>query len=162
MAKRHIPLNQIFVVVLEKILNSNRKIKYLIAFTIDFFFLYLSLLLAFYLRLGNFNFSLKLYDYIFLSSIFIFLSLWFLLKIYRHILRSSGSATYITFLRFIFSYALIYIAITFIFRFEGVPRTVSIIQPFILYFGLIGWRYIFKISLNSLIRSDSNLIYLMF
>ena len=154
MAKRYFPLNRILLIVLEKILNSNRKIKYMIAFTIDSCFLYLSLLLAFYLRLGNLNFSLKLYDHIFVSSIIIFLSFWFLLKIYRHILRSSGSATYITFLRFIFFYALIYIATTFIFRFEGVPRTVSIIQPFILYFALIGWRYIFKTSLNSLIRSD--------
>ena len=46
----------------EKILNSNRKVKFLIAFTIDFLVLYLSLLLAFFLRLGNFNFSLNLND----------------------------------------------------------------------------------------------------
>ena len=43
---------------------------------------------------------------------------------------------------------------TFLFRFEGVPRTVSIIQPFILYVGLIGWRYLFKIFLNSILSDE--------
>ncbi len=158
MVKRYFTLNNILAEVLERILNFNRKIKYLIALTVDCLILYITLFLAFYLRFGDLNFSLKLNDYILLISFITFLSLWVSLKIYKHILRLSGSATYTTFLKFIFFYTVIFVTLIFTLRFDGVPRTVSLIQPFLLYFGLIGWRYLFKKFLD-LIFVDKRQIY---
>lgn len=144
MDKRHFSL-KIYDVISFTILNllkTSRAFKTLIALFIDISLVYLAIILAFYLRLGNFEYVPKIYDQFSLTCISIFLPLWLYNKIYNHILRMSGFGTYKRFLKLIILYSIILILARFVFDYEFLPRTITLIQPFILFTSLIFWRYV--------------------
>lgn len=144
MAKRHFSLKiyDVIGLMISNLLETSRTFKTLIALLIDVSIVYIAIILAFYLRLGNFEYVPKIYDQFSLTCISIFLPLWLYNKIYNHILRMSGFGTYKRFLKLIIFYSIILVLARFVYDYEFLPRTIILIQPFILFTLLIFWRYV--------------------
>lgn len=144
MAKRHISLKTYNVIplIISRMLGVNRIVKTVIALFIDVSMVYLAIVLAFYVRLGSFNFIPHIYEPFSLTCISIFLPLWLYNNIYNHILRMSGLGTYKRFLKLIILYSVILMITRLSFDYSFVPRTIIIIQPFILIILLILWRFL--------------------
>ena len=142
MAKRHFSL-EIYNLIGLSILNLlkiSRIFKTLIALSIDTSLVYVAIALAFYLRLGGFEFVPQIYEPFSLTCIGIFLPLWLYNNIYNHILRMSGFGTYKIFLKLIILYSVILILARINVDYSFVPRTITIIQPLILFVLLVLWR----------------------
>ena len=55
--------------------------------------------------------------------------------LYRTIYRYSGTSIFLTILSATFVYGLIYFSVIGVYSIEGVPRTIGILQPMLLFFG---------------------------
>lgn len=142
MAKRHFSL-EIYNLIGLSILNLlkiSRIFKTLIALAIDTSLVYVAIALAFYLRLGSFEFVPKIYEPFSLTCIGIFLPLWLYNNIYNHILRMSGFGTYKIFLKLVLLYSVFLILARINVGYSFVPRTITIIQPVVLFALLVLWR----------------------
>lgn len=142
MAKRHFSL-EIYNLIGLSILNLlkiSRIFKTLIALAIDTALVYVAIALAFYLRLGSFEFVPKIYEPFSLTCIGIFLPLWLYNNIYNHILRMSGFGTYKIFLKLVLLYSVFLILARINVGYSFVPRTITIIQPVVLFALLVLWR----------------------
>ena len=130
-------LNKLTIDVL---LISRRKKQMLVIF-VDLFICLLSIYIAFYLRLGEF---IKVTDSITnplliasLVSIVLFLPIFVLHGLYREIFRYSGISAMMIISRANIIYGLLYTLIFTFFGVNGVPRTIGMIQPLVM-FMLIG------------------------
>ena len=116
------------------ILNLPRSIKRLLAITLDIFLCILSVWLAFGLRLDEWSLFNGVKWIPLLVACVVAPMLLFVYGLYRAIFRYIGSATFFSVVRASLAYACIY-ALTFsVFGFEGVPRSIGIIQPLLLLF----------------------------
>ena len=160
MAKRYIPLNfnKIFNLVIIKILSISRIFKMLIAFSIDLSLVYIAITLAFYLRLGNIDNIPKLGEAFSLTCFCIFIPLWLYNNIYNHILRMSGLGTYKRFLKLISVYSIFLIFAIILFEYNNIPRTITLIQPIVLFLLLISWRYLSQKIIFYFIQKESDII----
>ena len=131
----------IYSAITDKALNLRRPIKRLVVLVLDVSIGVISVLLAFYFRLGDFDFLRPESGWSpWLASIFcIFISLPIFIStgFYRAIFRySEWNALKIIF-KGILIYSCIFISFFSIISFSGVPRTIGFIQP-VLFLVLIG------------------------
>ena len=142
MAKRHISLDiyNFISLSISNLLKISRIFKTLIALVIDTSLVYIAIIIGFYLRLGSLEFVPKIYEPFSLTCIGIFLPLWLYNKIYNHILRMSGFGTYKIFLKLVVLYSVILILARINVDYSFVPRTITIIQPLLLFSLLVLWR----------------------
>jgi len=167
MAKRYFTLNflETLIILIKKFLDISRIFKRLIALCIDGSFVYIAIIIAFYLRLGNIDMIPKITDPLPLICLAIFLPLWIFNKIYNHILRMIGYGTYKRLLKLIILYSIILIISILIFEYDNVPRTVALIQPTVLFLLLILWRYFsqkiiffFLENTSDILKNKSNIL----
>ena len=134
--------------VLEAILNLPRFAKQIIAFLADVGLCIFSFWIAYYLRLDEFpilkgGIFLSLLISIILSSLF-----FSLFGLYKTLFRYSDKSTLFSITLAIGLYALIFFCIIGLYRIDNVPRSISIIQPLILYlfvsFSRLGIRFLYK------------------
>jgi FlaA1/EpsC-like NDP-sugar epimerase len=132
--------------VIQAAVELPRTSKQLLVLAVDISLCVLSVWLAFYLRLGEWVFLLNPGPWnIWLAvtlSVAIALPIFFAQGFYRTIFRYVGLATLITVAKGTLLYGLIYIAVITVMGFEGLPRTVGIIQPILLLF-LLGASRVF-------------------
>lgn len=119
-----------------KIINLPRFAKKTIAIVIDIGLCILCVWLAFYLRLEQF---IKFNDKTIiaaLASIFLAIPIFWLFGLYKAMFRFVGSSIIFTVAIATLTYSLFYFSIIGIYVVQGVPRSVGIIQPLLLFLGI--------------------------
>ena len=119
------------------LLNLPRSAKRAVVLLIDASLCVLSLWLALYLRLGEFVYLDAQYAWALLASLSLSIPLFVVGGLYRAIFRYSGWPALMTVAKSVAIYGIIFSTIFTVIGVSGVPRTVGLIQP-ILLFILIG------------------------
>ena len=83
-----------------------------------------------------------------LVSIIIALPIFWLFGLYRTIFRFAGLSMVFTIFSSIFLYGFIYFLIVGVYGIKGVPRSIGIIQPMLLFFSIMSLRLVVKYLLN--------------
>lgn len=131
----------------KNLIDLPRYKKKIIAIIIDLGLCILCTWLAFYLRLEEF---IKINNITILAvviSITIAIPIFWLLGLYKAMFRFAGSSIIISIAVAIFSYGLLYFSVIGIYGIYGIPRSIGIIQPLLLFFGILSSRLIVKFFL---------------
>lgn len=124
--------------------------------TIDFLIVGTSILISFILRLGDFPILNSGFFITFFWALFLTYPILFFSGVYRLILRYAENKVFISLLPYFIIYLLIFSLIVGVIGINFVPRTIGIIQPFVM-FLLIGFsRVAIKLVLN-IKKSNKNL-----
>jgi len=127
---------------LNQLLNLPRYVKKLIVIILDICLCFISLWLALLLRLDSYQFSLIDTGIYFAAivSVFSAIPIFWLMGLYRTMFRFSGTNLTISIFFPILIYTLVYFSFTAIFVIKGIPRSVGIIQPILLFFSILMSR----------------------
>ena len=115
------------------IINLPRYTKRIIAILIDIVLCVFCTWLAFFLRLEEF---VKINEVTTLAveiSILLAIPIFWLVGLYKTIFRFQGSSIVFTVFVATFTYALLYFAVISIYGIQGIPRSIGIIQPILLF-----------------------------
>ncbi len=128
----------------KNIINLPRFAKRIIAIIIDVGLCIFCTWLAFYLRLEEF---IKINNVTTLAveiSILLAIPIFWLLGLYKTIFRFAGSSIIFTVFIATFAYSLIYFSVIGIYGIQGIPRSIGIIQPILLFLSISTSRVIIK------------------
>jgi FlaA1/EpsC-like NDP-sugar epimerase len=147
----------------KNIINLPRYTKRIIAILIDIGLCIFCTWLAFYLRLEEF---VKINDVTTLAveiSILLAIPIFWLMGLYKTIFRFQGSSIIITVFVATSVYALLYFAVITIYGIQGIPRSIGIIQPTLLFLAIsatrISIKYLFLSNFKKLKNKNNVLIY---
>lgn len=147
-----------FKTLVMPVLSLPRFVKRSIVLLLDIFLSVVSVLVAFYLRTGEWVpiFGVGGWDptVVIFSAILIGLPIFISSGLYREIFRHSGARALIALLKAMAFYALIFIALFTLYGFSGVPRTIGIIQPIVLLIMLGASRVIASHWLSNAYRAQ--------
>ena len=140
----------------ENIINLPRYAKRTMGIIIDLGLCILCTWLAFYLRLEQF---IQINDVTILAvliSIFLAIPIFWLVGLYKTMFRVVGSSIVLTVVIATLAYGLLYFAVIGIYGIKGVPRSIGIIQPVLLFLGILSSRVIIKyLYISNFIFKDS-------
>jgi len=128
----------------QSILHLPRFAKQSIAFIIDLILCTLSTWLAFYLRLDEFILIKGPALNAMLFSIVIALPVFWLLGLYRTIFRYSGLSIMFSVSIALLIYGFLYFLVIGVYGILGVPRSIGVIQPMLLFFAIVVVRLFAK------------------
>ena len=147
----------------KNIINLPRYTKRTIATLIDIGLCIFCTWLAFYLRLEQF---IRINDVTTLAagiSILLAIPIFWLMGLYKTIFRFQGSSIIFTVFVTIFVYALLYFAVISIYGIQGIPRSIGIIQPILLFLSIsvsrISIKFLFLINFKKTKNKTNILIY---
>ncbi len=139
--------------VLKDVINLPRYLKIIIAIILDIGICAACTWIAFYLRLEEF---IKISDAFVISvliSIGLAIPVFWSLGLYKSMFRFEGLTIVVPMAVATLIYGFFYFAIISIYGIQGIPRSIGVIQPLLLFFGITGSRVIIK---NLLSRSSNN------
>ncbi len=139
------------------VLSLPRVAKRLVVLAVDASLCILTVWFAFYLRLGEFVALSGPAFAAALASIAIALPVFIISGLYRAIFRFSGWPALMTVNKAAAVYGLIYAALFTAIGFQGVPRTVGLIQPILLVFAVGGSRAVARFWLGGIYQSQLKL-----
>ena len=128
----------------KNIINLPRYAKRTIIIVVDLSLCVLCTWLAFYLRLEQF---IKINDVAILTaliSITLAIPIFWLLGLYRVVFRFGGSSLIFAVTVAIAIYGLFYFVVIGIYTIQGIPRSIGIIQPLLLFIGILSSRVIIQ------------------
>jgi len=135
----------------------NRFTKKTIAILIDIVTCIFAFWFAFYLRLEEFILFKNLNLIPFLFSIITAITIFWIFGVYRTLFRYAGLSIFFTISLSNFVYGLIFFLIIGLYGIDGVPRSIGIIQPILLYIGIISSRFLIKYILTSTLNTANTL-----
>jgi len=134
-----------------------RYAKRIIAIILDIGLCILCTWIAFYLRLEKFIEINNITFFAALISIAFAIPIFWLAGLYRAMLRFVGSSISLTVLIAIVLYTLCYFSVISIYGINGIPRSIGIIQPLLLFISILSSRIIGKFLItNSIIFKNKN------
>lgn len=138
------------------LLLLNRYSKQTIAILNDLGLCVLSTWLAFFLRLDELVFLKNFNLYPALISVIIAIPIFWLFGLYRTIFSYKSFSIIFTISASLFVYGLLYFLVIGIYGIPGVPRSIGILQPLVLFFSIISSRLIIKFILtnNSIFKKN--------
>jgi FlaA1/EpsC-like NDP-sugar epimerase len=147
----------------KNIINLPRYTKRIIAILIDIGLCIFCTWLAFFLRLEEF---VKINDVTTLSveiSILLAIPIFWLMGLYKTIFRFQGSSIIFTVFVATFVYSLLYFAVIGIYGIQGIPRSIGVIQPILLFLSIsatrISIKFLFLSNFKRLKKKFNVLIY---
>ena len=148
------PVNRVFRLTASPVLSLPRAVKRLIVLTVDICLCVLATWLAFYLRLEEFVMINSELAMPVLVSVSVALPIFMAMGLYRAIFRYSGWPAIQAVARAMTLYGLVYMTIVMAVGLYGTPRTVGLLQPMILFFGVASSRLFARLWLGGLYRSE--------
>ena len=139
------------------VLSLPRVAKRMVVLAVDASLCILTVWFAFYLRLGEFGYLSGPAFSAAIASIAIALPVFIISGLYRAIFRYSGWPALMTVNKAAAVYGLIYAALFTAIGFQGVPRTVGLIQPILLVFAVGGSRALARFWLGGIYQSQLKL-----
>ena len=134
------------------LLDLPRDFKLIISLAVDSFLCFVTVWIAFYLRLGEIPlFENTIIFPSFLSIIFA-IPVFYFSGLYRTIFRYSGWDAMLTVSKSIIIYGFIFSTCITLVSFRDVPRTIGIIQPLLLFFCVGGSRALIRYWIGNLYR----------
>ena len=130
--------------------------KLCLSVSVDAFLCFATVIIAFFLRIGSFatiDYPILLATFL---SIVIAIPLFFLSGLYRTIFRYSGWPAMLAVSKSIFLYSFFYSFIISIISFEGVPRTIGLIQPLLLFLAVGASRSFIAYWLGDMYKQRLN------
>lgn len=115
--------------IVKWLLLQPRLVKQFTFIILDIFLSLLCVVLAFYLRLGEWQSITVPIISVTLISVVVSVPIFILLGLYRQIFRYGGISSFPLIFRANFYYSLIFIPLIFIIKIEGVPRTIGLLHP---------------------------------
>ena len=153
----------IFNEVSKNLVNLPRFAKTTIAIIVDVGLCIFCTWIAFYLRLEKF---VNINDVTILAvviSILIAIPIFWLIGLYKTIFRFAGSSIIFTILMATFAYSLLYFAVIAIYGIQGIPRSIGIIQPILLFLVIsasrLSVKFLFLNHFKKLKNKTNLLIY---
>ena len=140
---------------IKNIIKLPRYAKRIIAIFIDIGLCVLSTWFAFYLRLEEF---IRI-DYVTILAVLLSLSaipIFWLLGLYKALFRFAGSTIAFTVAVAIFVYGLLYFSVVGIYGIQGIPRSIGLIQPMLLFFGITSSRSIVRYLYIKIVSSKKS------
>ena len=140
----------------KNIIDLPRYSKKIIVIIIDVCLCILSTWLAFYLRLEQF---IKINDITILAvliSVLFAIPIFWIVGLYKTIFRFAGSSIIFTAFAAIFIYSLLYFSVIGIYGIQGIPRSIGIIQPILLFLSISSLRIIIKFLFLNNFRTSKN------
>jgi FlaA1/EpsC-like NDP-sugar epimerase len=128
----------------KNIINLPRYAKRTIAIILDFGLCILCTWLAFYLRLEQFVYINDITILAAIISIVFAIPIFWLTGLYKTMLRFAGSSIILTVFVAIINYSLLYFAIIGIYGIQGIPRSIGVLQPVLLFLTILSSRIIIK------------------
>ena len=141
-------MSSYFREISNNILTLHRYSKRSIAIITDIGLCILCTWLAFSLRFEQLILIKDINFYTSLISIIIAIPIFFLFGLYRTIFRHTGLSIIFTILASTFVYGLLYFLVIGVYSINGVPRSIGILQPMLLFFAIICSRLGIKFLLN--------------
>ena len=134
------------------LLDLPRDFKLIISLAVDSFLCFLTVWIAFYLRLGELSpLENSIIFPSFLSIIFA-IPVFYFSGLYRTIFRYSGWDAMLTVSKSIIIYGFLFSSFITLISFRDVPRTIGIIQPLLLFFSVGGSRALIRYWIGNLYR----------
>ncbi len=153
----------IFKAPSKNIINLPRYAKRIIAIVTDMGLCILCTWLAFYLRLEKFININDITIFAVIVSIFLAIPIYWLSGMYKTMFRFTDSSIILTVFVATFVYSLLYFAVIGIYGIKGIPRSIGIIQPILLFIIISSSRvtvkYLFTSSAGNSKNKKNVLIY---
>lgn len=127
----------LFTKSVTSLLALPRTVKRLVVIALDGVLSLVSVWVAFYLRLDQTDLSLLDQKYVYLLAPLLAVPIFSRFGLYRAIFRYTGMAALTSTAKAVGTYALVFFIALLLFKFEGVPRSVGLIQP-LLFLLLVG------------------------
>ena len=135
-------------IVTKSILNLPRFVKQIVATIVDLSFCVLCTWFAFYLRLDEFILIKGVALTAAMASVGLALPVFWLLGLYRTIFRYSGVSIMFSVSIAVLIYGLLYFLVFGVYGVAGIPRSVGILQPMLLFFAVVCSRLFVKYLLS--------------
>ena len=139
------PINE----VKQSLLNLPRSIKRAIVMYLDVLVCVFSVWLAFGLRLDEWGYFQLAQWLVLIASIGFSLPFFIKFGLYRAIFRYMGTVAFASMAHVFIIYTSLFFALFTIFGVEGVPRSIGIIQPILLFIGIVISRYSIRVWFGS-------------
>jgi FlaA1/EpsC-like NDP-sugar epimerase len=140
----------------KNIINLPRITKRIIAILIDIGLCIFCTWLAFFLRLEEFVKINDVTSLAVLISILFAIPIFWLMGLYKTIFRFQDSSIIFTVFVAIFAYSLFYFALIGIYGIQGIPRSIGVIQPILLFLSILLSRISIRFLLLSSFRKIKN------
>ena len=140
----------------KNIFSLNRYVKRALAILVDIMICIITFWLALYLRLEEFILFKNLNLTPVILSILIAIPIFWIFGLYRTLFRYAGLSIFFTISISTFVYGLIYFFIISVYGLENIPRSIGIIQPVLLFVGIIASRFLLKYLLTGTFQSLIN------
>ena len=149
-------MNNLFKEVSVSTFSVHRYSKRIIALITDLALCILCTWLAFFLRLEQFILLKNFNFYPALISMILAIPIFWLMGLYKTIFRFAGSSIIFTVFVASFAYSLLYFAVIGIYGIQGIPRSIGIIQPILLFLGISASRITIKFLFLTQIKKSKN------
>ena len=125
----------------QSLLNLPRSVKRGLVILVDLLICGLSVWLAFGLRLDQWGYIGGQYWIVFLVAVVFSFPLFVSFGLYRAIFRYIGTAAFISITRAFIIYTSLFFGVFTLYGVDGVPRSIGVIQPMLLFIGIGASRY---------------------
>ena len=142
-------MNNFFKEISDNILSLHRYSKRVIAIITDLALCILCTWLAFFLRLEELILFKDFNLYPALISVLVAIPVFWLFGLYRTIFRYTSLSIIFTILASSFIYGLLYFLVIGVYGIHGVPRSIGVLQPMLLFFAIISSRLGVKFLLDN-------------